>query len=110
MAHWMDNSAGNKTGDFGFLIESYNQTTCQTYHYLSSHPGCKNMSGKPVLNGWLGDTNNICKHALGIGRVVRTTKNDRMLVVPVSATELPVALTALGYAVWELVPGEADKS
>ena len=98
---WIDTHYNpTNVGDVGFLIESTNNGYggSVTTHYMQEEPGRTNMSHEPRLHGWLGETNNISKHAKGMARVTRVSKNGgRAFVVAIRDSELHAALEAAGH-------------
>ena len=76
---WIDNLNYEPIGTIGFLI-------CKDYGryeriVIQDRPGCTNMSLEPRLSGWLGTTNDVSRHAMGVGKIVKTSKDGRRALV-----------------------------
>jgi hypothetical protein len=101
MALWIDdNGTFDQCGQIdkdepAFLIESFNENTGRSVHYLSRIPAHTNQSCEPRLNGWCGTTDNRAEYARGLAKIVRYAKNGRAMLVPVEPTA--EVLEELGY-------------
>jgi len=104
MSMWMDASGDfSQPGDVAFVLEVSPQQKAD-YYVARSSPGRTNRSNEPRLTGWLGETNNVSTHALGVWEVVRqaAANGDRIEVRKLVGSELLQALEELGYP--ELAP------
>jgi len=78
-------------GDLVFIIEVTERGN--STFVGQADPGHKNMSGEPVLDGWLGSTNNVNKTAYGMGEILHISTNcrlylgDRAQVRPLADTD-----------------------
>ena len=86
-------------GAEGFLVECSDLTRsgCPTTCRLHDTPSRANQSREPRLYGWCGTTNNVSVTALGVWRVERMARNDRLYVRQLTGADLTAALEDLGY-------------
>ena len=64
---------GLKTGEIGYLVKTFNQNTTREYLRVQSTPARKNLSGEECVEGWLGDTDNVSKRAMGRAKILSVT-------------------------------------
>ncbi len=57
-------------------ICNQNQTNGAERLVAQQSPGCKNMSGEPCAEGWLGTTDNIDRYAHGKYRVIKVESRE----------------------------------
>lgn len=91
-------------GDVAFVLEISPQQKA-TYYTARKSPGRTNLSNKPCLAGWLGETNNTSAHAIGVWEVIRVAASNQDRVEArrlMEDGELMAALEKLGYP--ELIP------
>lgn len=101
---WMDSADRfSHSGDVAFVLEVSPQQKAD-YYVARSSPGRTNRSNEPRLTGWLGETNNVSTHAIGVWKVVRqaTCSAHRVEARRLEGAELAAALLDLGYP--ELTP------
>ena len=115
MTKWIDadvyGEGPSKVGEVGYLVERIDENNCcATSYALYMSPQRTNRSREPRLTGWCGTTNNICKNACGVWRVVRVNHaGDRIQIARLNGVELDAFLRESGYP--ELVPAvEAEAS
>ena len=98
MNAWIDNSNGYRVGDVGFLLEyTWHAKGGKSQMRLSDRPGQANMSGRIIVDGWCGESNNVSVYAYGVARVSRVCKNGRAQVVRLWMNEALKAYESLGY-------------
>lgn len=74
-------------GDLGFLLEHHILDEGKDpIYYISRTPGRKNLSGESVLDGWLGNTNNVYRAAHGLV-VVISAGEESAIVEPIKEPE-----------------------
>lgn len=101
---WMDAQGDfSQPGDVAFVLEVSPQQKAD-YYVARRSPGRTNRSNAQRLTGWLGETNNVSTHSLGVWEVVRqaASNGDRIEVRRLDGSELEQALEELGYP--ELAP------
>ncbi len=78
---WVNEASGITVGELVFVVEVSPQSKAE-YSEARVTPGRTNMSNEAKLRGWLGDTNNVSRHARGAGRIMRRSRRDdsRVLV------------------------------
>jgi hypothetical protein len=93
---WADCDSDVKSGDFGFVVRCYDTSTGREWCVLQDSPGRKNLSGEPILRGWLGETNNVSCTALGVVQVARVC-GSRASCAFLEPPQRSVALEDLGW-------------
>lgn len=75
---FFDSDNNPKVGDEFYLVElTFNNHGGEQRLDAHSEPQRKNMSGEICVNGWLGETDNVNKYALGKHRVVKVFKTQK---------------------------------
>lgn len=99
---WID-SEYSKVGTIGYLVRTLNTNDGSERYSLRERPARTNVSHKPRLTGWVGETDNRSSTAVGCYRVVRTNRaGDRAQIARVEGKELADFLAEDGYP--ELIP------
>lgn len=101
---WIECQYGDQTGDIGVRVQRVdNNRRGIVRQVFTPRVPRTNVSGEPKLKGWLGETNNISRTALGVVRVTRLTADgDRVLVRRATPAEVRAWLKEQG------LPGLAE--
>lgn len=99
---WIGPDDRLKVGTIGFLVSHTNTMRGSDVHELRDTPAYTNMSHRPRLDGWCGETNNVSTYGCGMAIVERVAKNGRALVRGLEGDDLRAALEEFGYP--ELMP------
>jgi hypothetical protein len=79
----------------GFLLEAIREGV--SHFSVADRPGYTNQSHKPLLDGWLGETNNVSRFARGLVRCTGRSPNDRVAIEPLTGDDVAAALDSLCY-------------
>jgi hypothetical protein len=75
-ARWNDFSRDYaKKGDTCYIVETVDTSSGREYYEARSQAWKTNQSGEEKLKGWLGETNNKSRYAMGRARIT-SVKND----------------------------------
>jgi hypothetical protein len=85
-------------GQPGFLVEISPEGKATRYQ-LRDDPARQNRSGKAVLTGWCGSTNNVSVNAMGVWKPVRTSpKGQRTQIARITdEKEIAEFLDTVGW-------------
>jgi len=97
MQKWTDEHSIGVGVNVGFLIESSHDFKSGSRWHLSDRAARANMSGEERSSGWCGTTDNVALYAHGVGRIVRTANNGRVLLKQLTGEEARAAYLDLGH-------------